>query len=143
MDYQTTIKEIMSKDLITVRESDPLDKFKNHFSRRGIHHILVEDENQALAGIISTEDMNRVYRFALINDKVTAEHIMTKNPTTLKEDMPILDAVNLFLMHQYRALPVLDKTGALTGIVTTYDLMKEILNAYYLEKELEDEEDLV
>lgn len=143
MDYQKTIKEIMSKDLVTVFQGDPLDKFKKHFSRRGIHHILVEDESRSLVGIISTEDMNRVYRFGLINDKVTAEHIMTKNPTTLKEDMLILDAVNLFLMHQYRALPVLGKAGALTGIVTTYDLMKEILDAYYLEKELEDEEDLV
>ena len=143
MDYQATIKEIMSKDLITVSQGDLLGKFKNHFSRRGIHHILVEDENRSLVGIISTEDMNRAYRFSLMEDKVTAEHIMTKNPTTLTEEMPILDAVNLFLMHQYRALPVLDKTGALTGIVTTYDLLKEILNAYYLEKEMEDEEDLV
>lgn len=143
MDFETTIKMIMSKDLTTVFENDTVESFKDHFKRRAIHHILVEDEKHNLKGIISTEDINRTYRFMSLSAKITAAQIMTKNPICLKENMPIVEAVHLFLEHRFRALPVLNEQDELTGIVTSYDLMKEMLNAFYLEKEMEDEEDFV
>nr|AWJ66127.1 CBS domain protein [uncultured bacterium] len=143
MDFQTTIGEIMTKELISVFLDDKVDDFKEHFERRDIHHILVEDRGRALMGIISTEDMKRAYRFMNVVPTLTARHIMTDHPTTLRDDMLLIDAVILFLENKFRALPVLNEDRKLVGIVTTFDLMQEMLKGYKLEKELEDEEDFV
>lgn len=143
MDFQTTIRAIMSTDLISVFADDSIDQFKDYFKSRGIHHLLVEDRKGDLLGIISTEDMNRVHRFMPLAASLKASHIMTKHPTCIQESCSILDAVNLFLEHKFRALPVVDEENNTTGIVTTYDLMNEMKQAYWIEKEQEDMEDWV
>ncbi len=143
MDFQTTILEIMSTDLTTVRPTTKVKDFKNLFKRRKFHHLPVEDENEKLVGIISVDDVNRNAHFFASPDSLMAQHIMTGDPFTIQEDTTIVDAVNFFLEHQVRALPVMNSAGDFVGIVTPYDLMKEMLRACQAEKELKDTEDLV
>ena len=51
---------------------------------------------------------------------------MTREPVTVREDMPLLNAYQL--MHQYsiRRLPVLNEQGLLCGIITRSDIQQVI-----------------
>lgn len=119
------VKEIMSTELITVRKDDPIATFEAYFKGRKIHHLLVENENGKLEGIISSEDAARAMSW-VTKDKVVAEHIMSKDPITINENMPIKIAKSHFLENRYRALPVINEDQILVGIITPYDLLQKL-----------------
>ena len=48
---------------------------------------------------------------------------MTSNPEVLRTYDQILKAITIFRENRYGALPVLDKTGALVGILSAQDLL--------------------
>jgi len=47
---------------------------------------------------------------------------MTPNPITISSHTPVLEALDILKKHKIRQLPVVDN-GALTGLVTRYDLL--------------------
>jgi len=119
------VKEIMSTDLITVGEDEPLTNFENKFKSRRIHHILVENIQGELVGIISSEDAAKSKSW-LVKDKVKAFHLMTEYPITIHEDTQLKEVRSHFLINRYRALPVKNEIGDLVGIVTPYDLIEDL-----------------
>lgn len=52
-----------------------------------------------------------------VRDRMSAE------PITIKPDTPFQDALKLMHEHQFRRLPVVDKSGKLVGIVSERDLL--------------------
>ena len=50
------------------------------------------------------------------------EEIMTKNPSTVKADSPLLDAVELLQSLAVRHLPVVNDEGDLVGMLSDRDL---------------------
>lgn len=118
----TQVKDLMSSELITVNPMDPLVDFENHFKRRSIHHILVEDKSHNLIGIISSEDVARCNSW-IVKDKIVAEDIMTEHPITVEEKDSINVAKSIFTKNMLRALPVKNSEGELVGIITTWDLL--------------------
>ena len=124
MDYNTPIREIMSKHLITVSDLDPIEKVKSLIKRRSIHHVPVEDEEGNLLGIVSSEDIIRATVFPLPEEKLQVKHIMTVNVETMRMDTSVGKALEAFLKNRYRAIPVIDVDGVLVGIVTPYDILK-------------------
>jgi len=122
---KTIVKDIMSTELISVRNNDPLTSFEAYFKSRKIHHLLVVDDLGKLIGIISSEDVARAMSW-ITKDKILAEHIMTKNPITITEDATLKQATNQFLDNRYRALPVMNKDQKLIGIITPFDLLARL-----------------
>jgi CBS domain-containing protein len=55
-----------------------------------------------------------------------AADVMTLSPVTVAEDAPIVEAIRLMLQRKFSGLPVVDKTGALVGIVTEGDLLRRV-----------------
>lgn len=53
-----------------------------------------------------------------------AADLMTRNVVTVDEDASVQEAAALMLKHGVSALPVIDRTGKLTGIVSEGDLMR-------------------
>ncbi|MFH1832887.1 MAG: CBS domain-containing protein [Candidatus Levyibacteriota bacterium] len=59
--------------------------------------------------------------------ELPAEKIMTKNPTTISADMPLLRAQSLMFTEKVGRLPVIDKKGILIGIIAQGDIFKSIV----------------
>lgn len=118
----TQVKDIMSSELITVNPEAHLEDFENHFKRRSIHHILVEDKAHKLVGIISSEDVGRCNSW-IVKDKIVAEDIMTIHPITVEDTDSINIVKSFFTKNMLRALPVKNSKGDLVGIITTWDLL--------------------
>jgi CBS domain-containing protein len=53
-----------------------------------------------------------------------AHQIMTKNVITVGPDSSIVDAAKLMLEHHTSGLPVLDKSGALVGVISEGDFLR-------------------
>lgn len=113
----------MTSELITVPDNTPVSKLKNMFKRKGVHHILVEDNDRQLLGVISTEDFLRSAHFPVNENNLFARHIMTATPTTVNKEATIFQVLEMFLDNYFRCLPVIDHTKRLAGIVTPYDIM--------------------
>lgn len=54
-----------------------------------------------------------------------AQDIMTKDPLTLGPDDEIAAAARIMLERRINGLPVLDRTGALVGVITQSDLVAQ------------------
>lgn len=119
---KSIVKDIMSTELIIVRDDDPLTSFEAYFKSRKIHHLLVVNDTDELTGIISSEDAARAMSW-ITKDKILAEHIMTKKPETILENITLDQARIHFLEKHFRALPVVNDTQNLVGIITLYDLV--------------------
>lgn len=128
-DVYKKAKDMMSIDLVTVDESTQLIDFKNQFQQRGIHHILVTNQEQKLTGIISTEDIihNDVFT---VEDKIIAKDIMTHDPVTVKMETPLIEILKTFLTNNFRALPVLNDKNNLEGILTPFDVMTIVVEDF-------------
>jgi len=52
--------------------------------------------------------------------------IMSRNVITIDADEPITKAISMMLSHHIRGLPVTDRNGALTGILTEGDFIRRV-----------------
>ena len=134
MNTEKKIKEIMTVNLISIKEWTGLEKILELFHASTIHHLLVTDKDGKLVGIISKDDLLRFYSTMLFDttgkiyskksfDHTFAKDIMTANPITIDPDDHIGLAADIFYANQFRALPVVE-IDELVGIITPYDLLK-------------------
>ena len=50
--------------------------------------------------------------------------VMTTEPLTITEDLPLAEVEEIFELHDFNGLPVVDADGRLRGILTKLDLLK-------------------
>lgn len=141
MDIKAPVSSIMTKELVTVAPQDKLQEVKKAFESFRIHHLLVVDEEQ-LVGIISKADLmhfldfidkdsNEPYLTELRLKNYKAEEIMVREPFTVSETDTIKAVLEVFKENLFHALPI-TKGGKLTGIVTTHDVIKALLEEHKL-----------
>ncbi len=126
------VKDIMTKDVITLKLTDSLYHAEMLFKENSIRHIPVLEHNK-LVGMLSLSDLKRLgfldayskvpVEDTPLYDMLSVEDIMIKNLTTVDEDDSIFDTCKVLIQKQFHALPV-TKKGQLRGIVTTTDLLK-------------------
>lgn len=123
MQLNESVTTIMQTDLITVPRDAPYEKLKQLLSRRGVHHLLVEDTDRQLIGIVSTEDLTKRDNIAPFPRGHEAQHLMTPAPIKLNTETTLGEAVDILLENKIRSLPVVDHNGVAMGIVTPYDFL--------------------
>lgn len=129
---QLTVANVMSAPAVTVDIDATLQQVHDLLERRRIRHLPVTERGQ-LVGIISDRDLLRHLSPFLgtlserAQDLATlrkhAHQVMTRNPVTVAHDAPLLDALELLLLHRISALPVLDLRGHLAGMMTMRDAL--------------------
>lgn len=68
-----------------------------------------------------------------------ARDIMVRTLVTLKPDLPVLEAVALFLKHSISGAPVVDENGKLIGIFSELDCLKVLAaGEFYADDHRED-----
>jgi CBS domain-containing protein len=116
----TTVRDIMSRDLVTVEPGATVAEAATLMGGRGVGSALVVD-GATPAGIFTERDVLR----ALASDFDAAYHPvadwMTHDPATIESDADIATARDLMLERGFRHLPVMDH-GTLVGIVSLRDL---------------------
>ena len=123
------IDKVMTSDPATVSPQSSAAEARRLLESNVIHHLLVV-EGDRLVGIVSSSDLLKLH---LLDDKMaiftraTVDQIMETNVTVLGKHSTLREAVEKLSMGNFHALPVVDRKRRLLGIVTSTDLMNELM----------------
>ena len=126
------VAKIMSTELETIHDGDPVSKLRQIFEKANIHHIPVVS-GEKLIGIVSWNDFMRISfgEFGnqdakgldnILDHTYKIHDVMNQNPTTIPKNGTIRDAANILGKGNFHALPVVDGEN-LVGLVTSTDLI--------------------
>ena len=118
----TTLKEIMTKDPITVSPDDSAQKAASLMKESHVGPIPVLDHESKLIGMITDRDLAiKVVAEGRDSDTKVSD-VMTRNLYTCGPNDNVKEAIELMETHQVRRVPIVDKQGHLLGIVAQADL---------------------
>jgi CBS domain-containing protein len=143
------VKDIMTREVITVSVESPITEVADILFKKRIHGVPVVD-GKKITGIITETDFftksassiylpsyihflkeNRMYE-KLSTEKqaevdkllnARAEDIMTKECVTIFQEMQVKDLLEFFRTTKFMTLPVTDENNNLVGIVTLSDII--------------------
>lgn len=131
------VGHIMTSAVLSVEVHEPITEVVRLFAYYPIHHLPVVDKSR-IVGMLSTADMLKLEYFvpkgsipiatALVNEKFRIEQLMRTPVITATLYDTIADAASRMSSHGIHALPVVNESNHLIGIVTTTDIMNALLN---------------
>jgi len=118
------VEQYMTTQLFTVHEDELVDMVAFLMDRKTIRHVLVEDDQHRLVGIVSYRSLIRLMAedFDRAEEAPPVRAIMERDPISVAPETPTLDAIDLMRRHRVSCLPVV-KHGKLVGIVSERDFM--------------------
>jgi len=123
-----TVKEIMTTELVTLKQSDSIESAREIMSNKGIRHIPVVEDSGKLIGLVTQRDVLRASKSTLesnqqIDDsKVLIKQIMTEN-VSFSHPKDSLRVAGIELQKgKYGCLPVVENEQ-LVGIITDTDFV--------------------
>lgn len=137
MKNKVPVSEIMTKNIHKLKLSDELSTAESLFKKNHIRHLPVVDDGR-IVGMLSYTDLLRI-SFAdavdedgegvetTVYDMFTIEQVMTKKVMSVTSKTSLKEVGDIFLTHEFHALPVVDNDN-LVGIVTTTDMIRCFLD---------------
>ncbi|MHB8873060.1 MAG: CBS domain-containing protein [Myxococcaceae bacterium] len=120
-----TVADVMTRELVTLKETDDLALADRVFGLRRIRHLPVVRDGR-LVGLITHRDLLRSYvnRGESQAKKSPAGEMMTTGVTTVLPDTSLRRALKLMLKNKFGCLPVVAANGKLVGLITEADLVR-------------------
>jgi CBS domain-containing protein/gamma-glutamyl:cysteine ligase YbdK (ATP-grasp superfamily) len=122
---ETHVEDYMTTELFTVHEEESIEFVARLMDWQRIRHVLVEDEQHRLVGLVSHRTLLRhmAERADAPEGGVPVKEIMVEDPISVSPDRPTLEAVEMMREHQIGALPVV-REDRLVGIITERDFIQ-------------------
>jgi len=147
------VEEIMTRDVITVKENDSLLEVATVLKENKIAGVPVLDEREEVVGVISEadilklldnfhwytpiftahdlihlfgEDLHDIQQDIEKASKMKVKEVMSKNPKTISPDTLIDDAAQIMHSTGFNRLPVVAGSGKLVGIVARADIIASL-----------------
>lgn len=145
------IKDIMTKEVITINESDTVEKCASLLATHDLSGLpVVDDEGkikgiitegdlikhnsdvqvpaflEILGGIIYLDDPNKYLDDVKKSMGYFVKTVMTEKVTTIGPDEKIEAAASLLVRKKIKKLPVINDTGELVGVVSRKDIMNHL-----------------
>jgi len=129
------VKDIMSRNVVTVGLDDSLALVKEIFDHSKFHHLLAMERGELL-GVVSDRDLFKAlspnigtnvetYKdTATLNKRV--HQIMSRKPKILREDATVDAAIDLFNEHDISCIPILSADDRLLGILSWRDILRAL-----------------
>ena len=127
-DLGPPVSSIASHNPIVMKPSDTVADAIRVMAEHNIGAVVIVDERFRPIGIFTERDLlMKVCAKGLDPSKVKLEDVMTRDPVTIKEDTPVLQALEIMMNFGFRHLPIVDENGVLVGIVSIRDLSKPMM----------------
>jgi len=132
------LKEIMTKDPVTLNIDEPFCRVAQIFQEKDIRHLPIVNSEGVILGIISQRDLNRItspqktpegdylYNPEELAKYILKQHIIQK-VMTLSPDDTLEKAVELMAAKKLGCIPVVDPNGKVKGIATITDILNLFL----------------
>lgn len=145
-----TVAEIMTRQPYTLGPDDTLANARQIMAEHHIRHIPVVTSDGSLIGLVSQRDVLAAEDSTVINDAgadgsrdryVAISSIMTTPVQTVDEHASLRGTAMHLQKNKLGCLPVLNKEGALAGIITDSDFVAIAVNLMEQLESTEPEED--
>jgi CBS domain-containing protein len=127
----------MTTAVVSIDIDEPVTEAVRLFACYPMHHLPVVDES-VVKGMLSSADMLKLEYFlprggaqasaVLLNQRFRIATLMRSPVVTADLDDTIGDAASRMVTHAIHALPVVNDSNQLLGIVTTSDIMQALLH---------------
>jgi len=132
------LREVMSSPVITTALSMPLNAVAKSMLEANLRHIVVVDDNGALAGMISEHDLTQVMAFGLVDHQAQTDRIFLR---TLLDSVPDLiwmkDPNGVFLACNAHFEQLLDASEKEILGRTDFDFVPHELAEFFRQKDIE------
>lgn len=136
-----TVSEVMTRDVVTVRDTSDYKDIVDVLVGRGISAVPVVGEGGAVVGVVSEADLLYKVEFTAVEPHRqlferkrsrtarakagadSAADLMTAPAVVVSPKATTAEAARLMDEHQVKRLPVVDEDGWLVGIVSRSDLL--------------------
>jgi len=119
------VKDIMfTGDAVPIAATSiGMQKAVEEMDRHGLGALIVVDEDQRLAGIITDGDLRRLIarQKPVFEQSLTA--VMTPSPLHASSQTPAYDALNIMEQHEITVLPIIDRDRRVLGILHLHDIL--------------------
>ncbi len=122
----TKAKDIMTRDVITVKTDTPIYEAMEFVAKYNISGIPVVDDDMSLLGVLSEKDMINLLHTPEDYEVKTANDFMTQPALYFEENESLLDVCDFLKKNVFRRVPITSK-GKLVGIISIKDVIKYIL----------------
>lgn len=158
------VSDVMSRQIDFVKPNDKVQRVALLIFGRGTNGVPVCDDKKQLVGMVTEndilqkffptvpelfEDMVHETNFEAMEEKaetimsLSVSQIMSKKPTTVKPNTPLLRAQSLMKVRDIGRLPVVDEEGRLVGVVSKGDIFRTLIGEKLLFTENEDYNDFL
>jgi CBS domain-containing membrane protein len=132
-DKPEKVGDIMTREVVTVREEENLKKVMEGLDRFGFRHLPVVDGDK-LVGLVTQRDLLMAQVSSLVpgtardtmesqlEENAFIASVMSRDISTVTPETPIAEAARTMRDHKYGCLPVVDG-DELVGIVTEADFL--------------------
>jgi CBS domain-containing protein/gamma-glutamylcysteine synthetase len=120
-----TVEQYMVTDLFTVSGDELVDLVAFLMDRQKIRHVLVEDAEHRLIGLVSYRAILRIVATGGTRDgtlNIPVKDIMVRDLVTITPETTTLQAIEFMRTHRLSILPVV-KNDKLVGVVTEDDFL--------------------
>lgn len=153
-----TARDVMTRDVITVAESDTIENAVQTLKENRITGAPVIDEAGKFVGILSLSDLvhpghapseelsadqaplahgedattwDLFEQAELLNAEIGVEQVnqrMSRKVTSVTDLTPLVEVARVMCSGHWHRVPVVDDSGALHGIISTMDILAALVN---------------
>jgi CBS domain-containing protein len=125
----------MTRDPLSVNPTETIGKVKELMADHNIRHLPVL-KGRELVGIVTDRDIRAFVIRGLLESPAAHEKaldvqvsaLMTSQPISVAPDDDLREAVELLIEEKFGAVPVIDATEGLVGIVSYVDVLRCFLD---------------
>ena len=119
-------KDIMNKKVICVKKDTPVVEAIRLMSTNNITGVPVVEDDMTLVGILSEQDVLRLFHTHKDEKGRTVNNFMTQPAIHFDEEEPLLDACYRLRDNPIRRVPV-TSNDKVVGVISRSDILKYIL----------------
>ena len=124
--FATTAKDIMTKDVVTVKTDTPIHEAMELVAKHDISGLPVVGDDMTLVGILSEKDMINLVRAPEEYEGKTVNDFMTQPALFFEEGEGLLDVCDFLKKNVFRRVPITSR-GKLVGVISIRDVIEYIL----------------
>lgn len=131
---RATVADAMTLGPFTIGPDDTLLDAATRMSLHGIRHLPVIDHG-AVVGMLSERDLRTCIGdpslFTITRDSspLRVRDLIVRQPVTVTPDQPLVEIAKRFTDQQIGAMPVVNRDGALLGIISYVDVLRTAAQA--------------
>jgi len=129
------VTDYMTRQIVSITKDVGIREAFFKMKENSIRHLPIVDENNNLIGIISDRELRRpnwvdeasdISHVYYLDNSMQVSDVMIERVHVLHTYDTLNKAVSLLLDNRIGAAPVLDKTGALVGMLSAIDLLRAL-----------------